>query len=123
MFDFALSELVIVMLVALVVIGPERLPKVARTAGSLWGRMQRYVHSVKSDIANDLAIEEAKQLRKDIGEQLTAVERAAIETRLSLERGILDAQTGKAPATTGEPKTSVAQPSGAQPSDTPDKQA
>lgn len=118
MFDFALSELVIVMLVALVVIGPERLPKVARTAGNLWGRVQRYVHSVKSDIANDLAIEEAKQLRREISKQFSAVEQAAIETRLSLEQEILDAQTSKSPAAPAEQKTSVTQSSA-----TPDKPA
>ena len=50
MFDFGFSELVVVMLVALVVIGPERLPKVARTLGSLWGRTQRYINKMKSDI-------------------------------------------------------------------------
>ena len=115
MFDFAFSELVVIMLVALVVIGPERLPKVARTAGNLWGRMQRYVHSVKSDIASDLAIEEAKQLRRDISKGLTAVEQAAIETRLSLEQEILDAQSGKPPAEQGSSLTP--------PSATPDKPA
>ena len=50
MFDIAFSELLIIGIVALVVIGPERLPKVARTVGHLLGRMQRYVSDVKSDI-------------------------------------------------------------------------
>ena len=97
MFDFAFSELVVILLVALVVIGPERLPKVARTAGHLWGRMQRYVHSVKSDIANDMVIEEAKQLRGTIGKEITAIEQATHEARLSLEQKILDAQLGRSP--------------------------
>jgi sec-independent protein translocase protein TatB len=44
MFDFSFSELMVVMVVALIVIGPERLPKVARTLGHLWGRAQRYVN-------------------------------------------------------------------------------
>ena len=97
MFDIAFSELMIIMLVALIVIGPERLPKVARTAGNLWGRMQRYVHSVKNDIANDMAIEEAKQLRGTIGKEITAIEQATHEARLSLEQKILDAQLGRSP--------------------------
>jgi len=50
MFDVGLSELMIIAVVALVVIGPERLPKVARTAGLLLGRLQRYVSDVKADI-------------------------------------------------------------------------
>lgn len=95
MFDIAFSELMVIMLVALVVIGPERLPKVARTMGNLWGRMQRYVHSVKNDIANDMAIEEAKQLRGTIGKEITAIEQATQEARLSLEQKILDAQMGR----------------------------
>jgi len=97
MFDIAFSELMIIMLVALVVIGPERLPKVARTMGNLWGRMQRYVHSVKNDIANDMAIEEAKQLRGTISKEITAIEQATQEARLSLEQKILDAQMGRSP--------------------------
>jgi len=95
MFDIAFSELMVIMVVALIVIGPERLPKVARTAGNLWGRMQRYVQSVKSDIANDMAIEEAKRLRDDIGKEIDAVERATLEARMAIEQKVLDAQTGK----------------------------
>ena len=50
MFDIGFSELVVIGLVALVVIGPERLPRVARTVGHLLGRLQRYVSDVKADI-------------------------------------------------------------------------
>lgn len=109
MFDFAFSELVVILLVALVVIGPERLPKVARTAGHLWGRLQRYVHSVKSDIANDMAIEEARQLRDTIGKEITSIERSALEARMALEQKILDAQTGKLSDAPSEQKPPVAQ--------------
>jgi len=97
MFDFAFSELVVVLLVALVVIGPERLPKVARTMGNLWGRMQRYVHSVKNDIANDMAIEEAKQLHGTISKEITAIEQATLDTRVALAQKIMDAQLGRSP--------------------------
>ena len=94
MFDFAFSELIVAMLVALVVIGPERLPKVARTAGNLWGRMQRYVHSVKTDIANDMAIEEAKQLGNSIGKEVASVEQTMLDARMALDQKILEAQLG-----------------------------
>ena len=48
MFDVSLTELMVIGVVALIVIGPERLPKVARTAGILLGRLQRYVSDVKA---------------------------------------------------------------------------
>ncbi|MFZ2302268.1 MAG: Sec-independent protein translocase protein TatB [Gallionella sp.] len=111
MFDIAFSELMVIMLVALVVIGPERLPKVARTAGNLWGRMQRYVHSVKNDIANDLAIEEAKQLRSSIGKEISSVEQTMQEAKMALEQKILDAQMGRSTDTPDEQNPSVKQTS------------
>ncbi len=112
MFDFAFSELVVVALVALVVIGPERLPKVARTAGNLWGRMQRYVHSVKNDIANDMAIEEARQLQGSIKENISAIEQSAREAKLTVEQEILEAQGQlQSPVTPDEQKPPVTQSS------------
>jgi sec-independent protein translocase protein TatB len=66
MFDFSISELMVVMVVALVVIGPERLPKVARTLGHLWGRAQRYINGVKADIERDMAVEEFRQLQQKV---------------------------------------------------------
>ncbi len=76
MFEFSFSELMVVMVVALVVIGPERLPKVARTLGLLWGRAQRYVHSVRADIDRDLAVAEFKQLQAQAQAEAEAVQHA-----------------------------------------------
>ena len=61
MFDIGFSELVIVGVVALIVIGPERLPKVARTAGHLLGRFQRYASNVKSDISREMQMDELRK--------------------------------------------------------------
>ena len=110
MFDFAFSELVVIMVVALVVIGPERLPKVARTAGHLWGRMQRYVHSVKSEIANDIAMEEVKQLRGTIRNEITAIEKATMDARDAIEQKILLAQQGKSSDAFDEPAQHIVPP-------------
>ena len=66
MFDVGFSELVVIGIVALVVIGPERLPKVARMAGHLLGRMQRYVNDVKADINREIQLDELKKLRTDV---------------------------------------------------------
>ena len=63
MFDIGFSELMVIGVVALIVIGPERLPKVARTAGILFGRMQRYVNDVKADIGREMQLEELRKLQ------------------------------------------------------------
>lgn len=63
MFDIGFSELLVIGVVALIVIGPERLPKVARTLGHLFGRMQRYVSDVKADIAREMELDELKKLQ------------------------------------------------------------
>ncbi len=80
MFDFSIGELMVVMVVALVVIGPERLPKVARTLGHLYGRAQRYVNNVKSDIERDMAIEEYRQLQQKIQAEAANVHAAVGQT-------------------------------------------
>ncbi|KVW96150.1 Sec-independent protein translocase protein TatB [Thiobacillus denitrificans] len=65
MFDIGFTELIVIGVVALIVIGPERLPKVARTAGHLYGRMQRYVSSVKSDISQEIQLDEMRRAGQD----------------------------------------------------------
>lgn len=111
MFDIAFSELIIIMLVALVVVGPERLPKLARTAGHLWMRAQRYVQNVKNDIANDLTIQEARQLQADIKKSISTVEQSTREAVLTVEQKILQAQHGTPPATPDQQNPPVAQTS------------
>ena len=63
MFDISFFELVVIAVVALIVIGPQRLPTVARTLGHLFGRMQRYVNDVKADISREMELEELKKLQ------------------------------------------------------------
>ena len=89
MFDVGFSELVVIGLVALVVIGPERLPKVARTAGLLLGRLQRYVNDVKADINREMQLDELKKLQEQMKDQVLAMESSvsqemnAVETSLN----------------------------------------
>jgi sec-independent protein translocase protein TatB len=66
MFDIGFSEIVVIGVVALVVIGPEKLPKTARTLGHLFGRLQRYVNEVKSDINREMELDELRQIQKDV---------------------------------------------------------
>ena len=70
MFDIGFSELVVIGVVALIVIGPERLPKVARTAGLLYARMQRYVSAVKSDISREMQLDEIRRAGQSIKESV-----------------------------------------------------
>ncbi|MGE5468672.1 MAG: Sec-independent protein translocase protein TatB [Ignavibacteria bacterium] len=96
MFDVGFSELVVIALVALIVIGPERLPKVARTAGILLGRLQRYVNDVKADINREIQLEELKKMQADVAEKVRDMEQSVnaqlktVETELneSIVKGI-----------------------------------
>ena len=63
MFDIGFSELLVIGIVALIVIGPQRLPGVARTVGHLLGRLQRYVADVKADINREIELEELRKMR------------------------------------------------------------
>ena len=74
MFDIGFSELLVIGVVALVVIGPERLPKVARTLGHLLGRAQRYVNDVKSDINREMQLDELKKLQSEVTASARALE-------------------------------------------------
>ena len=74
MFDFGFSELVVIGLVALIVIGPERLPGVARTAGHLMGRLQRYVADVKADINREVELEELRKMRDEVQQAASSME-------------------------------------------------
>ena len=93
MFDVGFSELVLIAVVAMIVIGPERLPKVARTAGALLGRMQRYVNSVKSEVEREMQFEDLKKLQQEIQAQSKQVENSILapsvisqaQTELQLE--------------------------------------
>ncbi|MGE5171950.1 MAG: Sec-independent protein translocase protein TatB [Rudaea sp.] len=66
MFDIGFSEIVVIGVVALVVIGPERLPKTARTLGHLFGRLQRYVNEVKADISREMELDELRKLQREM---------------------------------------------------------
>ncbi len=74
MFDFGFSEMLIVAVVALVVLGPERLPRVARQAGEWMGKLQRYVRDVKSDISRQMELEELRKLQSEVKDAASNLE-------------------------------------------------
>jgi sec-independent protein translocase protein TatB len=76
MFDIGFSEIVVVAVVALIVIGPERLPKTARMLGHLFGRLQRYVNEVKADINREMELDELRRLKQEVKSAATDFERS-----------------------------------------------
>ena len=74
MIDLGVSKLALIAVVALVVVGHERLPKVARMAGNLFGRAQRYMADVKSEVNRQMEVEEFKKFREETSATLKEVE-------------------------------------------------
>jgi sec-independent protein translocase protein TatB len=98
MFDFSFGELAVIGTVALVVLGPERLPKVARTVGEWVGKAQRYVSQVKSDINREIELAELKKLQEEARSAAQSVQSSLNEVRSSL--GSIESDLGKAAGTT-----------------------
>jgi sec-independent protein translocase protein TatB len=76
MFDIGASEIFVIGVVALIVIGPERLPRVAKTLGNLFGRLQRYVAEVKSDINREIELEELRNLKATMQDAARSIEQS-----------------------------------------------
>ena len=74
MFDIGFSEMVVIGLVALIVIRPERLPSVARTLGHLAGRLKRYVADVKADINREVELDELRKMKDSVQQAATGFE-------------------------------------------------
>ena len=110
MFDVGLTELMVIAVVALVVIGPERLPKVARTVGLLLGRLQRYVGDVKADINREMQLDELKKLQQQVVEQATSMESSVTHEIREVETSVnqtLTNQTIQPLAPSPEPEIAV----------------
>ncbi|CAB3879886.1 Sec-independent protein translocase protein TatB [Achromobacter animicus] len=88
MFDVSLTELMVIGVVALIVIGPERLPKVARTVGHLLGRAQRYVNDVKSDIQREIELDELRKFKTEMEDAAQGVQQSLNETGASLQEPV-----------------------------------
>ena len=86
MFDMSFSEIAVIGVVALVVLGPERLPKVARTAGQLFGRLQRYVATVKADINREMDSSELAKIKQEVQDAARSFEQSVQQTANSMEK-------------------------------------
>lgn len=80
MIDLAVSKLALIGAVALIVIGPEKLPRVARTVGTLLGKAQRYVADVKAEVSRSMELDELKKMKE-------TVESAARDVETSIHTG------------------------------------
>ena len=118
MFDFSFAELVVIGAVALIVIGPERMPKVARAAGLLFGRAQRYVSEVKADINNQLKLDELRKIEADMRSKASTAEHVIIEETQRVEqgfRGVADLVTPAATPLVPEGDAAAEKPGESQP--------
>jgi len=118
MFDISFSELLVIGAIALIVIGPARLPGVARTVGHLLGRAQRYVNDVKADIRREVELDELRKLKEQMSaaaqEVQTSVqegEAALRETQATLQTSLDVAMPEPAPASAPKPAATDENPS------------
>ncbi len=109
MFDIGFSELLVIGIVALVVIGPEKLPKVARTLGHLLGRAQRYVNDVKSDINREIQLDELKKLQSQVSESARSLE-ASVRSEYDAARSAIEAPVEEVRSAVADLESSASQP-------------
>jgi len=98
MFGISFSELFVIAIVALLVIGPEKLPKVARTIGALTGRMQRYATQVKEEVNREFRFEELQKLQQEIQQAVVSAEQNIHQQVNQVESSIADLGSSKAEA-------------------------
>ena len=127
MFDVSFSELLVIAVVALLVIGPEKLPKVARTVGAFTGRMQRYMAQIKEEVNREMRFDELQKLQQEIKQSVENTHesihqqvdeiKGVVTNAVKPKKALSKATTSKATsskaklATASSPKPSTARPS------------
>lgn len=91
MFDFSFPELIVIGVVALVVVGPERLPKVARVAGRWLGRSQRFMNKLAEDINREVEVDSIRQLHETAQAELIKIDQAVKEEEAKANTAMLEA--------------------------------
>jgi len=99
MIDLGVSKLVMIGAVALIVIGPEKLPRVARTVGTLIGKAQRYLSDVKSEVSRSIELDELKKMKTSMEDAAKDVSKSIQTNAAEFEKDWADA-TGAAGSTT-----------------------
>lgn len=91
MIDIGLTKIALIGVVALVVIGPEKLPRVARMAGSLFGRAQRYMNQVKAEVSREIELEELRKMQQEMRDTADAVKRDVEEAERTIHTAVNEA--------------------------------
>ncbi len=94
MIDLGLSKIALIGIVALVVIGPEKLPRVARMAGTLYGRAQRYINQVKAEVSREIEIDELRKMHKEVKDAASDVEQSIHKSVSDTENDIAGIWSG-----------------------------
>ncbi|MFD1712185.1 Sec-independent protein translocase subunit TatB [Ottowia sp. GY511] len=94
MIDLGISKMALIGAVALIVIGPEKLPRVARTVGTLLGKAQRYVSDVKAEVNRAMDLDELKKMKESVEEAGREVEKGIYTTKADFEKDWSDATAG-----------------------------
>ena len=110
MFNFGITEIMVIAVIGLVVIGPERLPKVARTLGHMFSRMQRYVSDVKSDISKEMQLEELKAMQQSMKETASEIQESVSEQVNFIESEVDDVDKSVKKTVESELENSNAEP-------------
>ena len=88
MFDLDVSKLAVIGAVALIVIGPEKMPRVARTVGTLLGKAQRYISDVKAEVNRSMDMEDLKKMKETMDSAMTDVQSSVLNATTQLNQGI-----------------------------------
>jgi sec-independent protein translocase protein TatB len=106
MFDIGFSELLVIGIVALVVIGPEKLPRLARTLGHLAGKLQRYVSDVKADINREIELDDLKKMRDSMQQAASSFQSTVHEemSKASAEVSKVEGELNAAAASLDKPQ-------------------
>jgi sec-independent protein translocase protein TatB len=110
MFDIGISEIMVIAVVALVVIGPERLPRVARTVGTLLGRAQRYVNDVKAEVNREMELEELKKLQTQMKSAAEEIQQSVHNAGAEVQTAVQDAEKSLNESIAPPPEVIVTQP-------------
>jgi len=120
MFDVGFSEIVLIAVVALIVIGPKDLPRTARMLGHLFARLQRYVSEVKADINREMELDELRRLQNEVKNAASDIERSVQNVATDFRSGIRNVEQqlnqGASPA---QPPSPSAPPAVDAPADPP----
>jgi len=95
MIDFGLTKMMVIGVVALVVIGPEKLPKVARMAGTLFGRAQRYINEVKAEVSREMELDELHKMHEEVRTAAAAVHQSVSQEINDVQNQVHGAWSGE----------------------------